>query len=398
MKINRKKSFFSIAIILLGILVFILFNQGVFTNNWSSSSDSEDEHPEGLLIDFCTAASDTIEYPVEGYRWVKVNCEAEFAPRDGAGALVYNNSMFLIGGWNPVDSLNFPLICNNEVWKSENGKSWNLVKKNTFIDSTFDKNKDWEGRHTAGYTVFNNKMWIVGGDANQGHYQNDVWNSVDGENWDLINDSVPWGPRAMHYTVAFKNKIWIMGGQTVPQIADAEEKYYYDIWNSTDGINWAKVKVNPNKWLPRGLIGGCAVYEDRMWIIGGGTYDTPDRISRILYSDVWSTADGINWDCHTPYAKWDAREYHDVAVFDNKLWLLEGTSLGHIKGQHNRNDVWYSEDGETWIELPNTPWEPRHASSIFVYKGAMYVVGGNNMASDVWRLEKIGDQMNASFK
>jgi hypothetical protein len=179
-----------------------------------------------------------------------------------------------------------------------------------------------------------------------------------------------------------------MGGQTLPQFAEAEEKFYSDVWNSEDGINWEKVDVSKNKWLPRGLIGGRAIFKDRIWIIGGGTYDTRDRTVRILYSDVWSSADGINWECHTPYAEWEAREYHDVAAWDNKLWILEGTSVGQIKGINNRNDVWFSENGDNWTELPDIPWKPRHASSIFIHDDCLFVVAGNNMESDVWKLEK----------
>jgi hypothetical protein len=385
-KKNRIKILLILSNIVFVVALIILLDRGNYPSKiWSAWQSNKTR----IDIDFCLNCPDTVKYPDQNYRWVKVNCNTEFAPRDGAGALVYKDSLWLLGGWNPDNKDRFPSICNNAVWKSKNGKSWTLAKENTFFDTSFDVKKDWEGRHTAGYVVFKDKMWIIGGDANQGHYQYDVWNSENGKSWDLITDSVPWGPRVLHYTVVFKDKIWIMGGQTLPQFANAEELFYSDIYNSEDGINWTKVETNNNKWLPRGLIGGRAVFKDRIWIIGGGTYDTPNRSTRILYSDVWSSIDGINWECHTPYAKWEAREFHNVAVYDNKLWLLEGASDGQIRGKKNRNDVWYSEDGETWIELPNTPWEPRHASSIFVKDNAMYIVGGNNMQSDVWKLEKI---------
>ncbi|HET6454466.1 MAG TPA: hypothetical protein VFI02_08690 [Armatimonadota bacterium] len=78
---------------------------------------------------------------------------------------------------------------------------------------------------------------------------------------------------------------------------------------------------------------------------------------------------------------WESRQYHDVAVFDRKLWVLEGYAGA------NRNDVWYSSDGSDWQELPNTPWKPRHAASVFVYDNALWVVAGNNMESDVWKLD-----------
>jgi hypothetical protein len=116
----------------------------------------------------------------EPYQWVNVTNEAAYAPRDGAGALVFQGRMWLLGGWHPGDKTHFPRICNNEVWSSRDGAEWTLEKPNTFLDANFDAAADWEGRHTAGYAVHDGKMWIIGGDANQRHYQNDVWNSDDG--------------------------------------------------------------------------------------------------------------------------------------------------------------------------------------------------------------------------
>ena len=317
------------------------------------------------------------------YSWELVTDSAPFAPRDGAGALVFQNKMWLIGGWNPTNLEQFPRICNNEIWSSDNGKDWELVKPNSFIDKHFDSTRDWEGRHTAGYVVHKDAMWIVGGDVNQGHYHSDVWFSNNGSEWVLANPNlpVPWGPRALHYTVCFKDAIWVMGGQTIPQLATAPQHYYSDTWQSSDGKNWTKVLGKDPKWAARGMIGGQAIWKDRIWLIGGGRYDTPTSPGRVFYSDVWSTSDGVNWKLHTPAAPWDPRQYHEVAVFDDRLWVLEGWS-----GQ-NRSDVWFSDNGEHWQEL-QTPWAPRHAASIYVHQDSLWVVGGNNMASDVWRLKQ----------
>ncbi len=52
----------------------------------------------------------------------------------------------------------------------------------------------------------------------------------------------------------------------------------------------------------------------------------------------------------------------------------------------NRNDVWHSADGVHWEEVPNTPWKPRHAASVFVFDGALWMVAGNNMQPDAWKL------------
>jgi hypothetical protein len=316
------------------------------------------------------------------YEWAQVTPKAAFAPRDGAGALVFKDKMWLIGGWNPGDKKHFPRICNNEVWSSADGKTWALEKPNTFLDRSFDPAADWEGRHTAGYVVFKDKMWIVGGDVNQGHYQSDVWSSADGKTWSRAADKVPWGPRALHYTFIFRDKIWVIGGQTMPGFAKSDEIFYRDVWNSPDGVQWTKVEPKEPYWPARGMIGGSAVFKGRMWILGGGTYDTPTTPQRKFYSDVWSSADGVHWTRHVEKAPWTPRQYHEVAVFDDKLWVLEGWN------QTNRNDVWHSADGVTWQEVPKTPWRPRHAASVFVHDDALWMVAGNNMESDVWKLQR----------
>ena len=88
------------------------------------------------------------------YEWRCVTETAAFAARDGAGALVFQDKMWLLGGWNPGDKVHFPLICNSEVWSSADGISWTLENPQA----------PWEGRHTAGYVVHNGRMWIVGAD------------------------------------------------------------------------------------------------------------------------------------------------------------------------------------------------------------------------------------------
>lgn len=324
------------------------------------------------------------------YEWVNVTMKAEFAPRDGAGAVSYRGAMWLLGGWNPSPAQRnfFPRICNNEVWRSRAGATWELIKPNTFHDTTFDPTADWEGRHTAGYAVFRDRMWIVGGDVNQGHYQNDVWNSTDGKTWKLINPDqpVPWAPRALHYTVVHQDRLWVIGGQTMPAFAKGEigERFYRDIWTTEDGVTWTEIKPREPYWSARGMIGGSAVLHGRIWILGGGTYDTPQTPSRKFHNDVWSSADGVTWTQHTAAAPWKPRQYHDVAAWDGRLWVLEG----YHRDGGNRNDVWHSADGVTWDEIPDTPWKPRHAASVFVHDGALWMVAGNNMQSDVWKLHR----------
>lgn len=313
-----------------------------------------------------------MKLPVVRYSWSCATEKAAFAPRDGAGALVFRDKMWLVGGWNPSDKVFFPRVCNSEVWSSVNGKDWLLETPRA----------PWEGRHTAGCVVHRNRMWVVGGDPIQGHYQNDVWSSADGVRWELATARAPWGPRVLHYTVAFDDRIWVIGGQTLPQFAPEAEAFYNDVWCSRDGIEWERVLENA-PWSPRGMIGGGAVHRGRIWLLGGGTYDTPGRPERELFNEVWSSTDGASWKLHACCPAWEPRQYHEVAVFDDQLWVIEGYSR-----TGNRSDVWHSVDGVHWHEVPDTPWAPRHAASVFVHDDSLWVVTGNNMQSDSWRLTR----------
>ena len=126
-----------------------------------------------LVIDFSLITASTQAAEAE-YEWKLVTMKAPWMGRDGAGILSFKNELFLLGGWNPGNRAVFPMICNNDVWSSKDGAEWTLIKPNTFKDASFDRASDWEGRHTAGYVVYKDKMWIIGGDANQRQVVGDI--------------------------------------------------------------------------------------------------------------------------------------------------------------------------------------------------------------------------------
>ena len=309
------------------------------------------------------------------YTWSLVTADAAFAPRDGPGALVKDGRMWLLGGWNPLDPEHFPEITVNDVWSSADGLTWREDVPNGSTDL-------WSRRHKAGYAVFDDALWVLGGDLSTGAMQPDVWRSPDGITWREVSAAAPWGQRVLHMVWVHDGALWVMGGQTLPQFGGpAEARLYNDVWRSRDGADWELV-LEHAPWSPRGMMGGEAVHRGRMWLLGGGTYDMPELPARRYERDVWSSHDGITWQHDLIEAPWAARQYHEVAVWDGRLFVLEG-----YDGLGNRADVWYSDDGVSWYELVDTPWAPRHAAAVFVHDGALWMVTGNNLTSDVWRLD-----------
>lgn len=287
-----------------------------------------------------------------------------FLPRDGAGALAFDGKLWLLGGWNPSRQD----ATDSEIWSSSDGVEWTLIAK-----------APWEGRHDAGYAVFGGRMWVVGGDPNRGHYQNDVWSSADGVNWTLATDAVPWRDRMGHHVLAFADRLWLMGGEQLTSTPGVSIMFN-DVYSSTDGANWQLVTPNA-PWQGRSLICGRAVFRNRMWIMGGGSYAT-----RQYVNDVWSSADGVTWDQVAQQAPWSPRLFHSLAVYHDKLWVIAGIDAENVSGL---NDVWYSDDGVTWTQLNDTPWEPRHATSVMVRDRQLWIAAGGarSLYNDVWRLE-----------
>ena len=261
----------------------------------------------------------------------------------------------------------FPRICNNEVWSTRDGADWSLIRPNTFRDRSFDPVKDWEGRHTAGYVAYRDQMWIIGGDSNQGHYQGDVWNSADGQSWNLVNA----GHRAVGAARASSDD-GLQGPDLGDGRADAaavrphQEVVHDDLWNTGDGVRWSRTSSPRGRPGARGMIGRQRVPGPDV-DPGRGDLRHTRRPARSFFNDVWSSPDGVRWTRHLDHAPWAPRQYHEVAVFDDRLWVLEGYA------GRNLNDVWHSQDGHRWEPVPDTPWAPRHAASVFVLEGALWV-------------------------
>jgi hypothetical protein len=296
---------------------------------------------------------------ISEYDWQEMTSTLPFNSKDGAGLLTFNNQMWLLGGWDPPHHP--PAHTHSEIWTTTDGILW------TPIGTAL-----WPARHCGGWLSCDTAMWVIGGDPQSGCLT-DVWKSTDGSNWYEQVNAIPGYSNRNNANYAITDSAIFMFGGEVCSVGGTNE-----VWKSTDGANWTQLPDAP--WSGRGMqINSCVDDQGQIWMLGGS--NEGDRRS---YNEVWKTSDGINWTLVNESAPWGGRNWHTVAWFDNKIWLMAGMLQGS-----EMNDVWYSSDGITWHELKSTtgnwPAGTRHAQSTTVYDNALWYMCGIS-TNNVWKI------------
>lgn len=234
---------------------------------------------------------------------------------------------------------------------------------------------DWPKRFDHAAVAFNDKLWVFGG-YNPGQvsgdtYYEDIWNSSDGENWELINDDAPWLGRRGHKVIVFDDgsgdAMFLLGGFSVNE-STGYRQYTNDVWKSTDGVSWQEIKPvttpdlqDSTDWVPR-MNHACLVGNhggvNYIYIIGGRSqlagYNA--RYATVYLNDVWRSTDGINFE-RLPNTDYGIRSEH-AAVADpstGRIYIQGGTH-GIIFETEDRSThplpnwhyLWYSDDGIQW--------------------------------------------------
>ncbi|NRB42965.1 MAG: hypothetical protein HRU20_31610 [Pseudomonadales bacterium] len=272
---------------------------------------------------------------------------ADFSPRQLHQCLVFDNKLWLIGG--------FDVQKTNDVWSSPDGSTWTRMTE----AASFSPRSE----HRS--LVFKDKMWVIAGDDLQ--KTNDVWSSSDGISWNKETNNDTFTARSSHQVVAFKNKLWVIAGFD-------GGSYQNDIWSSSDGSSWSQENIIQG--FPARSGHQSLVFDNKIWVIGG--WDGTKK------NDVWSSTDGIEWLQQTANAGFTPRSNHQVVVYNNKMWLLGGWDGA------KKNDVWSSSDGITWQEeTANAAFPARSKFQTTVFNNRLWLTGGegvllNRFKNDVW--------------
>ncbi len=180
---------------------------------------------------------------------------------------------------------------------------------------------------------------------------NDVWNSVDGINWSQVTGAAPWAQRGRGGVVIFNNKMWVMGGGTGTG-ANANDRIYGDVWSTSDGITWTQNSASA--WPGRRRF-GLTVFNNLMWVAGGAALSANNNNwPQTLYSDVYYSADGVAWTKTADHAPWVARS--DFAFYGiNGLLYVTGGNLTDPFSTAT-TDQWSSPDGIVWTRVSSNPF------------------------------------------
>lgn len=248
----------------------------------------------------------------DGITWTRVREHADFPPIRSASVVLFNNTLYMIGGWSPHDGLEYE----NGIWQSTDAVNWKKVVQKP----------PYPGREGQIVREFKGKLWLIGGVNYFGRKTfNDVWSSDDGIHWTVATTSAPWHSRWDHDVGIINGKLWLCGGMNFGGVG------YGDEWSSDDGVHWNLVTSAAPWGARQGQ--GIAEVQGYMWLISGLNSATNEGSG-----DAWYTADGIHWQQTAFTGPWLGREDHGVVAFKGKLWVTGGMD----SNWHWNGDVWYS--------------------------------------------------------
>lgn len=178
-------------------------------------------------------------YSTDGNHWSEMT--APFGPIPDHTALVYNNILYVIAADRSSG--------HTEVWSTPNGTDWTRETDNAF-----------SGRSGQKGIVFNDTLYVIGGEDASGTKLAEVWASTNGRDWTRTNP--PFSGRNAHSVTLYNGKVWVVGGQ------DPSSLFNNEIWYSEDMLTWERYEGT----RPGGdgiSSHSMLMHEEALWLFGG---------------------------------------------------------------------------------------------------------------------------------
>lgn len=197
--------------------------------------------------------------------WERMAERSNLPNRVFYGAAVFKDRIWLIGGW---DGRRYY----NDVWNSTDGVNWMRIAERTA----------WSPRNISKLFVFKGQLWFIGGGVIDGQKngnpdsEKETWSSADGIAWAQVENRSQ--RKLAGAPIVFDDKLWLIGANR------NDGNFSNAIWVSSDGKTWQEQSA---PWSPRG---GVAIWEfgEKLYMTGGKFSLTENGQIKFIYSnDVW---------------------------------------------------------------------------------------------------------------
>lgn len=250
-----------------------------------------------------TFHSDGNWYSLDGKNWIKSGLSNPISNHAFLDYVQFKGAIYGLGYFKGnIEKNEF----RPEIYRTDDLKHWTTLSRSSNLPKRFFYHP----------FVFNNKIWIVGGEDTNSQFA-DIWSSDDAITWTKQKENLPFGKRSGSQIVLLRNTLYLLDN---------------DVWQSIDGLNWQKVT---NEIVQGEAIFGYSaqVFDDKIWLLGcnrNGQFS-----NQVLFS-----SDGKKW--FTQTAPWLPRGGIAATVHKNKIYMTGGKYGGtpnHPAFRYD-HDVW----------------------------------------------------------
>ncbi|KYR01769.1 Ras guanine nucleotide exchange factor [Tieghemostelium lacteum] len=180
-----------------------------------------------------TFTNDFYSYQFSTRTWTILPSPSIISARSQHSAIVYNNSMYIFGGYSTTGLKN-----DIQVFSFES-QTWSELTIEGTVKPTV--------RYGHSAIIDRTSMIVFGGTVDGGQTSNEIYSfNLESKNWSLIAcQSTPTG-RSMHTSTLHKGVMWIVGGQ-LESTSPTDEIYQYSLANN----QWTKVNLEGSTFTPR---------------------------------------------------------------------------------------------------------------------------------------------------
>ena len=350
--------------------------------------------------------------PYDGaFSWTQLTKKAQWPKRWDHSSLSYDGRIWVMGGYNPGLVRGDTYL--EDVWSSADGLNWTeetssapWLGRRGHASVVFD-----DGSGEAMYILGG---FVVNEENGYREYRNDVWRSEDGRSWTQVKETTnpqldslfDWHPRFNHACVVANHggtdHIYLIGGAAMLEDHDSRYamKYFNDVWRSADGISWERLP-NTDFGYRSELAAVADPSSGRIYLQGGrhGIMVVDSLNSKHPHPEfywLWSSDDGINWSPENDTAaikqEYLSRAEHHLVLMDETLFGFPGRNNSNVHflfSDENQYAFWRRDPGSLWtVDSQGSDFGARYGYGLVHHQGKVWVLGGDTNAhgpaNDVW--------------